>query len=187
MTNEQYNADELISPEWMDRDFFEKVLRKSEDDQSIKVLTFKIEPASKANEHFASIIFRAKITFSQKLKNESEISIIIKTKPFLDGIKKEMFGDDCTIFEIETKMYLEILPEIQKLINLSGDKSTLAPKMIYSSNEPAPILIFEDISPKGFLTVNENGLNLELAKRSVSRLGQYHAASMVIDSKVSFI
>lgn len=37
MTEELYNADELISPDWMDKDFFEKVLRKSEDDQSIKV------------------------------------------------------------------------------------------------------------------------------------------------------
>lgn len=93
-----------------------------------------------------------------------------------------MFNDS-VIFAIETKMYLEILPEIQKLINLSGDQSTLAPKMIYSSNEPAPILIFEDISPKGFSTCDETGLSLELAKISVNRLGQYHAASMVIDSK----
>lgn len=35
--SEEYNADELISPEWMNKDFFEKVLRKSEDDQSIQV------------------------------------------------------------------------------------------------------------------------------------------------------
>lgn len=38
MTDEIYNADELISPDWMDRDFFEKVLRQSEQDQTIKVL-----------------------------------------------------------------------------------------------------------------------------------------------------
>lgn len=116
------------------------------------------------------------------MENESEISIIIKTKPFIDGIKKEMFSKDNVIFEVETKMYLKTLPEIQKLINLSGDNSILAPKMLYSSIEPASILIFEDICPKGFSTCNENGLNLGLAKRSVSRLGQFHAASMVLDS-----
>lgn len=96
-----------------------------------------------------------------------------------------MFGDDNTIFEVETKMYLEILPEIQKLINLSGDNSILAPRMIYSSTEPAQILIFEDICPKGFSTCEEKGLSLELTKRAVSRLGQYHAASMVMDSNQS--
>lgn len=34
-----YNDDELVNPDWMDKDFFEMVLRKSEEDNSLKVKT----------------------------------------------------------------------------------------------------------------------------------------------------
>lgn len=45
--SEEYSADELISPEWMDKDFFEKVLRKSEDDPSIQVCDNKKQNPTK--------------------------------------------------------------------------------------------------------------------------------------------
>lgn len=32
-----YNDDELVNPDWMDKDFFEMVLRKSEEDNLLKV------------------------------------------------------------------------------------------------------------------------------------------------------
>lgn len=33
-----YNEDELVNPDWMDKDFFEMVLKKSENDSLLKVL-----------------------------------------------------------------------------------------------------------------------------------------------------
>lgn len=154
---------QIVLPKWMDNEFFEKVLRTSERDQSIKVSNYELVPAS-------STIFHAKIKYSQKLKNDCEISIIIKTKEFL---------------EVETKMYLEILPEVQKLLSLIYDKSFLNPKIIYSANKPsATILVFEDICTNGFFNSDKLGLNFELTKAAVNRLGQYHAASMVMDYNV---
>lgn len=38
-TDVQYNEDELVNPDWMDKDFFEMVLRKSENDLLLKVNT----------------------------------------------------------------------------------------------------------------------------------------------------
>lgn len=36
-TDVEYNEDELVNPDWMDKDFFEMVLRKSEADSLLKV------------------------------------------------------------------------------------------------------------------------------------------------------
>lgn len=34
-----YNDDELVSPDWMNQEFFEMVLRKSEEDNLLKVIS----------------------------------------------------------------------------------------------------------------------------------------------------
>lgn len=35
--SELYNADELVAPEWMDKQFFENILKESKNDKSIIV------------------------------------------------------------------------------------------------------------------------------------------------------
>lgn len=179
-------SDELIkSPEWMNIEFLEKILKQSQKDDKIQVKTFQVKPASTVHQHLASVMYRVLVTYSGKLNNNSEISLIIKSKPFLDGFKKDLFSNDNIIFEVETKMYSEILPEMQNLINVSEDKSVLAPKMLYSESQPTPILVFEDISTHGFAVAVE--LNDFLKKQVVSRLAQFHAASMIMHNKVRCI
>lgn len=39
---EQFNEDELCPPEWMNRQFFEKILRETCDDESIQVIKFAL-------------------------------------------------------------------------------------------------------------------------------------------------
>lgn len=35
---EQFNEDELCAPDWMNKSFFEKILRETHDDDSIEVI-----------------------------------------------------------------------------------------------------------------------------------------------------
>lgn len=37
MAELQHNTDELVAPDWMDKTFFENILKKSENDLKIKV------------------------------------------------------------------------------------------------------------------------------------------------------
>lgn len=86
-----------------------------------------------------------------------QISIILKTEPDIEGNKKDMMTK-INLFDCEIKMYSETLPEIQNLITMIGDKRDLYPALIYHSNDPAPLIIFEDISPKGYETCTDYGL-----------------------------
>lgn len=108
-----------------------------------------------------------------------QISVILKTEPYIEGNKKDMMTK-INLFDCEIKMYSETLPEIQKLLNMTGDERPLYPSLIYHSNEPAPLIIFEDISPKGYETCSDFGVDYDLSQLAYHRLGQMHAASMVL-------
>lgn len=180
-----YNEDELVSPDWINTAFFEKVLRSYENDSEIVVADYKVSPASKKGDHYASVMYRIKIDYvSPKTEKNKNISVILKTEPFVDGEKKDIIKK-INLFDCEIKMYSETLPEMQKLISMTGDNRRMHPSLVYHSNDPAPILIFEDVSPLGYETCKDYGVDHELSELAFHRLGQIHAASMVLEENVS--
>lgn len=111
-------------------------------------------------------------------------SLILKTEAFLDGFTKNVRKmSEVNLFDCEIRMYSETLPEIARLLKSIGVNEKFTPKLIYYSNQPAQVIIFEDISVKGFETSKTFGVNYELSKLAFDRLGQFHAASMILDSK----
>lgn len=180
-----YNEDELVSPDWMNKEFFEKVLRYHEKDSVLVVSDYQIAPASKKGDHFASVMYRININYrSSKSDKPKNISIILKTEPYIEGVKMDLVKK-VNLFDCEIKMYSETLPEIQKLINMTGDNRILHPSLIYHAWDPAPLIIFEDVSPQGYETCKDFGVNYDLSKLAFHRLGQIHAASMVLHENVS--
>ncbi|KAL9698137.1 hypothetical protein quinque_001578 [Culex quinquefasciatus] len=129
-----YNKDEMNAPKWMDGAFFEKVLQQSENDDSVKVTEFTTAPGSKPGDHFASIIFRAVVKFVGQGKSK-DISLIVKTLPELEGIKKDLL-EDGRLFETEATMYKTVLPEVHKMLRAVGDDTVLGPRLHYSSKDP---------------------------------------------------
>lgn len=124
----EFNSDELIAPKWMDNNFFAKVLRHSEQNKNIAVAAFKAIPATKPRDHFASVIFRIRVTYSTQMDGDTkEAALIIKCAPFDTSIKKE-FLTNTDMFDTEIKMYSETLIEIEELLKLSGETFTLAPR-----------------------------------------------------------
>lgn len=124
----EFNSDELIVPDWMDNHFFEKVLRHSEQNENIAVAAFKALPATKPGDHFASVIFRIRVTYSTHIEGDTtEAALIVKCAPFATSIKRE-FLMNTDMFDTEIKMYSETLIEIEKLLKLSGETFTLAPR-----------------------------------------------------------
>lgn len=55
------------------------------------------------------------------------MSVIVKTEPFVDGLKKDTFSG-MNIFETEISMYQTTLMEVQRLLVSAGDKRKFAPR-----------------------------------------------------------
>lgn len=121
-----FNKDEMHAPKWMDSAFFEKVLKHSENDASLAVSDSKIVPGTKPGDHFASIIFRAAVSFKSRGKDQ-DVSLIIKTIPEQEGMKRDILKDG-EIFETETIMYQTVVPEMKRLLQSAGDDTEFGPR-----------------------------------------------------------
>ncbi|XP_037924919.1 uncharacterized protein LOC119660439 isoform X2 [Hermetia illucens] len=123
-------------------------------------------------------MFRANITFSAQDHPNESCSIIIKTLPVVDGIKKEILGNtEIDFFGTEIFMYSEVLNECAKILKNAGYHELLAAKMIYQSTEPHKVIAFEDLKKLEYfmfprLIPNENDTAIIFSK-----LAQYHAAT----------
>ena len=53
-------------------------------------------------------------------------------------------------------------------------------RLIYQSNEPAPVIVLEDLSVHGFNAIDKPPVDFEESKRIVRRLAKFHAANVFI-------
>lgn len=114
-------------PSWMDKSFFEKVVRQFEKDPQAQLQDFKITAGSKPGDNFSSAVFRGAITFKSKYtKGEAKtISTFIKVQPQFPPEFQHM--QNSALFKTEMEMFAKILPEIESLWASSGEKETLCP------------------------------------------------------------
>lgn len=97
----------------------------------MQVLDFLITPGSNAGDHFASIMFRCKLTYTSKSQKNGQLSMIIKTVPHEEGLKKDLLGKS-PIFETEMAMYGKTLPNMERLLRAAGDNAKFGPKYEHS-------------------------------------------------------
>lgn len=183
---EQYNEDELCAPEWMNKEYFEKILRETNNDDSIEVTHLVTKPGSLAGDHYASVMFRAVLNYNTKSAKDLEKSLIIKTMPFVDGPKKEMLAG-MNMFDVEIKMYKEVIPKFQKMLKDIGDETQLGGKCLYASSEPHEVLVFDDLTKDDYKTITKWGGSWAVGKKAVEKLAKWQAMSfkMVSDGDES--
>lgn len=181
--NENFNKDELVAPTWMNAEFFRKVLSDYEQAPELNVLNVEMSPASGKGDHFASIMFRGKVSYSTN-KGKFSKSLIIKTMPEVDGFKKD-FLKDSYIFQTEIGMYTKVLPHFESILREAGDDTKLCVQCIYHSLEPRQVMIFDDLVPQGYEVVrNRYGTNEEL-KAGFLKLAKMQAVSYKILKEVN--
>ncbi|GAB0088784.1 LOC111597534 [Sergentomyia squamirostris] len=180
----KYNKDELVPPKFLNQEFFQNVLKKDENDQLLKITKFEIIPGSKAGDHFASVMFKAIVSYNSKGKIVTGRSLIIKTMPVEDGVKKDLLNE-MNVFGRETEMYTKVLPEMARIMESIGDTDEMAPKCIYHSDDPV-IIIFDDITKYGYEMHDEGFFDFDNAIKIVKKLAKYHALSYYMnDNKYS--
>uniref|UniRef100_A0A1L8DYI8 Putative ecdysteroid kinase n=1 Tax=Nyssomyia neivai TaxID=330878 RepID=A0A1L8DYI8_9DIPT len=174
----QYNKDELTPPDFLNEEFFLDVLRGVENDRGLTITNFKMIPGTKPGDHFASIMFKAIISYTSRGKVVLDRSLVVKTMPVEEGMKKEMF-EEMPVFDREIDMYTKILPEMGRLMQSIGDHEELAPRLLYHSKSPF-ILIFEDITKFGY-EMHQGFLGFDNTVKIAKKLAKFHALSFYIN------
>lgn len=127
-------------------------------------------------DHYASVMFRAIITYNTKDSINLEKTLIIKTMPFVEGAKKDML-DGMGLFDTEIKMYTSVIPSFHEVLKSVGDNTQLGCKCLYSCSKPQEILIFEDLTKKNYITVDNFTGNWNIAQQAIEKLAKWHAIS----------
>ncbi|XP_070497822.1 uncharacterized protein [Chironomus tepperi] len=158
-------------PSYLNEEYFRSIFT----DKSQEILNFKIEGASKPGDNFVGAVYRITITTS------TDRHQFIAKAPSTSGhetlhsyLSNDFVGD---LFKCEIKVYEEVLPEILKIWSQAGYDDVLCPRLIHQSLEPHPTIILEDLSPKGYETLQKPIDDFEASLKVVKRLAKFHAAS----------
>ncbi|KAM8704336.1 hypothetical protein ACLKA7_008875 [Drosophila subpalustris] len=173
--NDNFNADELEAPNWLNAQFFAEVLGRHENAPELKVIEVKMSPASAKGDHYASIMFRGNITYTTN-KGKLSKSLIVKTMPEEDGHKKEFLGGS-NIFETEIGMYTKVLPKFEEILREAGDNTRLYVPCLYHSLKPRKVMIFEDLLPQGYAVIRNREPTKEEVQAALTKLAKWHAVS----------
>ncbi|XP_055902483.1 uncharacterized protein LOC129938769 [Eupeodes corollae] len=173
---DSYNKDELEAPGWLNKPFFEGVLKKCENTDVIVVNDIKMSPATAKGDHYASVMFRATLNYDSKTAKGLTKSLIIKTMPQVEGHKMD-FLKESYIFETEIAMYSKTIPMFEAELRKIGDNTILGAKALYHSLTPQKCIIFEDIVPLGYQTLSTRTADMEQSKSALLKLAKWHAVS----------
>ncbi|XP_017123949.1 uncharacterized protein LOC108143886 isoform X1 [Drosophila elegans] len=176
-----FNDDELVPPDWLNSEFIEGVLKSDEMETVLKVIDLTFSPASAKGDHYASIMFRAKVKYYNR-KGDFERSLIIKTMPEAEGHKKELIGGS-PIFETETGLYTKVLPEFERILRQAGDSTKLYVNCIYHSLAPHQVLIFEDLVEMDYFVLRDRDAALDEIHPVYFKLAKWHAASLKVQEE----
>lgn len=173
-------ANDIIVPEYMNLDFFKAVLEEGLNIINGKLIRIVFEMGSGAGDNYCSSIYRVKFVFKcNDDEQEEELSVIIKCIPITETTK---FLENIGVYVVEKSMYQDVIPRMEILL----DKSHFGAKMYYAQRQPIYTLVFEDLKVSGFTTaVRQDLLDEEHSRMVMTKLGQFHATSMVLAHKVS--
>lgn len=183
MAEESFNADELIPPEWLNSQFIAEVLSGHEKAPELKVIDLILCPSCAKGDHYASIMYRAKVKYSTQ-KGEFAKSLIIKTMPEEEGPKKDMLADS-PVFITEIDMYTKVLPECERILREVKDDSRLYVDCIYHSLSPKQVIILDDLVEMGYAVVRDRWLVQEEICSAYAKLAKIQAISMKMINEVS--
>ncbi|XP_011705241.1 PREDICTED: uncharacterized protein LOC105460486 [Wasmannia auropunctata] len=172
------------APSWLNQCFVEKILRNSEDDNSIQVINMFSKPATSKGDNYTSDIMRITIEFSRDQdgrKITEKKSIIVKLLRAFESIWDNSDSGPLSLFDTEILMMSDTLKKMNKLL---WPKHRLSGKGLYMQNKNPIILVMEDLAPLGFrMADRRSGLDLAHSILALRGLARFHAASVAVCEK----
>ncbi|KAL2720470.1 uncharacterized protein V1478_010046 [Vespula squamosa] len=163
-----------------DKNFFERALRSSYNDETIEILEYDVENCCVKGANFLSDLYRSKLKLKSSTKeNEKEygMNVIVKCEPSMDALALEICSRQ-NLFETELKIYTDVLKEIEKITC-----QKIGPKLLYSSMD-SKILVMEDLNIEGYKTMDQQkGLSLLHCLLIIYKMAALHAGSVALCEK----
>lgn len=169
--------------EWLNEVFFENVIKNhlKLSKHQFEFVLIDNKPAVKPGENFMAVLIRSSIVIKKHDGVEESLSYIVKVL-ILNEFNK-MMVNECEVFPREQKMYSEIIPAFESFYSNVGVDVTFGPKCYYTTNEPTPIIVMEDLSVYEMIE-KSLGLDEIQTKIGLDWLAKFHAASMVYEATV---
>ncbi|XP_011706578.1 PREDICTED: uncharacterized protein LOC105461768, partial [Wasmannia auropunctata] len=167
---------------WLNQCFVEKILRKSEGDDSIQVIDVFSNRGSDKGDNYNCDIVRITAEFLREESDRKIVekkSIIVKVSPAIESVRFNILTQSA-FFHTEVSMMFNTLDKMNKLL---GPKHRLSGKGLYVQNENPILLAIEDLMPLGFCMADLSGLDLIHSILALRGLARFHAASVVICEK----
>ncbi|XP_039951225.1 uncharacterized protein LOC120768545 [Bactrocera tryoni] len=180
-TATEYDNDELVPPQWLNNGFFEHVLQPQNSGEICQITNMEIQPATKKGEHYASAMFRVKVTFilsgdCDATQCQQTKSFIVKALPELAGEKQRLL-ENSKLFETEIGIYNDVLPKLVEKLRLAGECIRFGADCLHHALMPNKVLVFDDLKQLGYEIVRNRALTLSEIKAGYLKLAKWHAAS----------
>ncbi|XP_046431339.1 uncharacterized protein LOC124185053 [Neodiprion fabricii] len=169
---------------WLNPTFIQKVLRKSEQDDSIEVSDINVKPGTSKGDNYLGDLLRVNVDFLRSKKHEKiaeTTSLIVKVAP--RGDFREDLVRSGKLYDTEISMLSNTLPRMENT-HVGVGTISLAPRYIYSQIEVPIHLIMEDLKLKGLRIADRHaGLDLEHCLVAIRKLAVFHASSIALRDK----
>lgn len=172
---------------WITTEFFERILQREHDDNSIRVRSYTLKAALAKGENYLSQMLRTTVRFttdSSTTSAEQSIALIIKTvspNAEINAVTAEL-----GLFRKEIVAFQTVIPAVEKLLRSIGDETKLSARC-YDSDLEQSYLIFEDLAVSGYRNTNRRqGLDANHYRAVFTKLAKWHAATAVLLNQVSF-
>lgn len=167
-----------MDPPWFTRDFLQSILRKNLSDPTIILSRpCTLEPGTKAGDSFSGALYRTKLHYRSGRDPTKEFSTswILKTE------SSDALNTDPALFNTEFRMYCEVLPAVQKELEVFGE-SLSVPELIFGSESPQRLIVLEDMCHSGWTRMDEI-CSFEDALPAIRTIAKFHAATFALNKK----
>lgn len=175
------NVSPVYDSSWINEKFLEPKFRTFYNDNTLKVLNVKIEPASGTGDGYGGILLRLFVTLTTGDKEKRETSFIFKTQVWNELTSRTQ--KTYNILQKELELYKSALPRIKQLLVSVGESGGIFPDTV-CVDEKLEIFIMEDLKVKNYVMLDRmTGLDRPHLLLFLEKLAKIHAASAVLYEK----
>ena len=155
--------------------------RASENDQSVEVINYRLEPYSKEKVGFLGNHQKLEITVKQKKSGDepTKLNFFLKSLP-RNSPEQCSFIEQQGVYAQEAEFFNELMRHFLEVTSV-GNVEPWSPKCYLATNS---VIVLEDVRTKGFSMPERKILEGVTLKAAVMAMARLHAASILTEKKL---
>lgn len=173
----------MSSPEWLNKDYIEEVLKVYHKDLTLKIQNFERKAAFGKGENYGGFLSKIYVVYNLKNGKECLENFFICKSSYEEDEFAKAKMEPYDIFNREMSIYEEVLPKLNKLLKEINDTDRLFPT-VFHVDYKRQALIFEDLTAQGYVMANRiERLDMDHIKLILRKLSKMHATSAVLNER----